>query len=31
LMELDIDKTSKYEESHGLRQKPTRETNRLVS
>src|SRR5437660_1688348 len=22
LMELDIDKTSKYEESHGLRQKP---------
>ncbi len=31
LMELDIDKTSKYEESHGLRQKPGRETNRLVS
>src|SRR6266699_3706154 len=24
LMELDIDKTSKYEESHGLRQKPKR-------
>jgi hypothetical protein len=31
LMELDIDKTSKYEESHGLRQKPTAERNRLVS
>src|SRR6058998_2904586 len=30
LMELDIDKTEKYEQSHGLRQKPTRE-NRLVS
>ena len=30
LMELDIDKTEKYEQSHGLRQKPARE-NRLVS
>jgi hypothetical protein len=31
LMELDIDKTSKYEESHGLRQKPVGRENRLVS
>ena len=31
LMELDIDKTSKYEESHGLRQKPGVRENRLVS
>ena len=31
LMELDIDKTSKYEESHGLRQKPVGRDNRLVS
>lgn len=31
LMELDIDKTSKYEESHGLRQKPGPQANRLVS
>src|SRR6266699_2299885 len=31
LLELDIDKTSKYEESHGLRQKPGVRENRLVS
>jgi len=30
LMELDIDKTEKYEESHGLRQKAPNQ-NRLVS
>ena len=31
LMELDIDKTEKYEQSHGLRQKAPDRQNRLVS
>jgi len=31
LMELDIDKTEKYEQSHGLRQKAPVRQNRLVS
>ena len=31
LMELDIDKTEKYEQSHGLRQKGPAKDNRLVS